>query len=659
MIYTTLALTFVAAMAAASHPPALHVNLEPNEQLAASGRLVVGWGLHATRTVTQHAFRLKLETRRSGSSIMDQLGVFACAPSSTYDCSQSDSIPLEEVVGFALAGGTTYAVSVQVHGTTNGSSTVVPGSWSPRFYFATALPSNATTMGGAVAVWAANATQNFVLFRRPFTAATLATGAVQEHLLTITAHGVPNRMRKAGANASKLLGAYKLWVNGMPVSAGPGRPTGTNSTIQEPALLYDTVNVTALLRGNGDENVIAIQSFYWNNGQEINVLPDTLQISDDENDYGGIMVLLRSGNIGDAGSIVAATGDTDWLAYDFGDRALLKSAEPPGCQLCCKSKKDTCEFCTITGGRFQLMHERWNVSALPSGWMLPGFAQTSAADGWSTPMPRAVPFPKLAPKRARAISLVDHTPATIRAVTPTGMGDFECAPDDANSAASNVCGPGVAAALFESEPGAPPGLDGAPRIATYCYVVDMGSMIQGGINITFRKSAAGHVVSVIASELLVGMNGGVGHPLTGEVQKNGTDESVHYDQWILMAGQQTVVSHEYIVARFWQVNNAPEPPSDSIVQGWKVWYPLDGGPESSRGRAAHAHAHAHAPDMAGTPPAPLSRLRAEGDLDGSKVGQTFIETSSTALNSVWELCRFTGRSKSFCWVSTENLLEAH
>lgn len=86
---------------------------------------------------------------------------------------------------------------------------------------------------------------------------------------------------------------------------------------------------------------------------------------------------------------------------------------------------------------------------------------------------------------------------------------------------------------------------------------------------------------------------------------------------------------------------------------------LDHDPSSppSSTHAAHAHAHAHAPDLAGTPPAPLSRLRAEGDLDGSKVGQTFIETSSTALNSVWELCRFTGRSKSFCWVSAENLLE--
>jgi hypothetical protein len=38
-------------------------------------------------------------------------------------------------------------------------------------------------------------------------------------------------------------------------------------------------------------------------------------------------------------------------------------------------------------------------------------------------------------------------------------------------------------------------------------VVDMGVIIQGGINVTFSKGVAGHRVSVIASELLIGMNG--------------------------------------------------------------------------------------------------------------------------------------------------------
>ena len=93
----------------------------------------------------------------------------------------------------------------------------------------------------------------------------------------------------------------------------------------------------------------------------------------------------------------------------------------------------------------------------------------------------------------------------------------------------------------------------------------------------------------------------------------GTDESVHVDHWTLVAGEQTVVSHEYIVARFWQVVGAPEPPSSETVRGWKVWYPMN------------------SPQNADAP-------------DDSHTGQTMISSSSEELDAVWELCRFTGRT---------------
>lgn len=117
-----------------------------------------------------------------------------------------------------------------------------------------------------------------MLLRRSFT-----TASEGEHLLHVTAQGVPNRMPGAGANATKLLCSYKLWVNGVSVSAGPGRPTGANSTIQSPALLYDTVNVTSLLRfGGKQENVIAVEAFYWNEAQEkaeVSVLRCSVQVA--------------------------------------------------------------------------------------------------------------------------------------------------------------------------------------------------------------------------------------------------------------------------------------------------------------------------------------------------------------------------------------------
>jgi hypothetical protein len=86
-------------------------------------------------------------------------------------------------------------------------------------------------------------------------------------------------------------------VNGVPLSAGPGRPIGDGSTIQAPALLYDTLNVTSLLRWGGAENVIAVESFYWDERQEKAQLPrSTVHVGPepDPGDRGGVLVLLRS-----------------------------------------------------------------------------------------------------------------------------------------------------------------------------------------------------------------------------------------------------------------------------------------------------------------------------------------------------------------------------
>eukprot|EP01045_Picozoa_sp_COSAG04_P022560 COSAG04_NODE_2567_length_3916_cov_3.837831_3_plen_550_part_00 len=58
------------------------------------------------------------------------------------------------------------------------------------------------------------------------------------------------------------------------------------------------------------------------------------------------------------------------------------------------------------------------------------------------------------------------------------------------------------------------------------------------------------------------------------------------------------------------MDNAPEPPSTAKIAGWKTWYPMDG---------------------------------AEDAPDDSQAGQTQIKTSSSALDAVWELCRYTGR----------------
>lgn len=568
----------------AATPPAptgVHINREPNEQLAAQGPLHLGWHLPPGFRGPQRSFWVRLQ--QNGKKSTDH----ECKPSADIpSCSQSDGILLDALTS-KLAPGSSFALSVRAIDSTGEIS-----AWSVPTHFATALPPGPWP-GGAVPVWAKDPMQNFVLFRRSFE----ATG--EEHLLHITAHGVPMRKKNAGANATKLLCAYKLWINGLPVSAGPGRPTGQGSTIQVPALLYDTVNVTSMLRV-GEENVIAVQSWYWTNEQEQAEVPGTVAVQGDHGDRGGVLAVITARD-----RVVAATGDPHWRAYSRGDAALLRAAPPPGCKQCChQSASDPeayCEFCTITGGRFQLMHEHWNASALPMHWQLPGFVPHNTVD-WAVPQPTATPFPRLAPKGARAIALVHHTPKMIRAITPSGVGSFLCKQRDFSTP---VCGWN---STLEAE--AQTARTGANTDATYCYVVDMGTIIQGGINITFNNGVAGHRVSVIASELLIGMNG-FNSP-TGAVQPNGTDESVHYDQWTLAAGKQTIVSHEYIVSRFWQVMNSPEPPSAAAIQGWKVWYPMNS-PEGDARNDSHA-------------------------------GQTMIHSSSEELNSVWELTRFTGRT---------------
>lgn len=227
-------------------------------------------------------------------------------------------------------------------------------------------------------------------------------------------------------------------------------------------------------------------------------------------------------------------------------------------------------------------------------------------------------FPRLAPKGARAIALVHHAPKAIRAVTPSGNGSFRCPAGGSRALPVPVCGWNAS-----DERSAEAEANVSGEALTYCYVVDMGTIIQGGLNITFRHGAAGQRVTVIASELLVGMNGF--HEWSGAVQPNGTDESVHYDQWTLAsAREQTIVTHEYIVARFWQVIGAPEPPSADSIQGWKVWYPMNKPSPPAKG------------GLVAGPSVPPP--------DDSHAGQTTIHTSSDDLNSVYELCRFTGRT---------------
>ena len=188
-----LAAMVVGAVSTAAAPPAptrVHINREPNEQLAAEGPLHLGWQLPPDFVGVQRTFWVRVQQQHHDEQVTTD---HECQPSQAIaSCSASDGILLETLAG-KLASGTSFAVSVRVVDSVGGIST-----WSAPTHFATALPPGPWP-GGAVPVWAANQLQKFVLFRRSFE----ANG--DEHLLHITAHGVPMRMNHAGANATKLL----------------------------------------------------------------------------------------------------------------------------------------------------------------------------------------------------------------------------------------------------------------------------------------------------------------------------------------------------------------------------------------------------------------------------------------------------------------------
>ena len=161
----------------------------------------------------------------------------------------------------------------------------------------------------------------------------------------------------------------------------------------------------------------------------------------------------------------------------------------------------------------------------------------------------------------------------------------------------------VAAASFRLLP---------PSASGSCYVVDFGAIIQGGINATFANGKDGQQVTVFAGETL---------NLDGTVKwwEDNLNDTNYRDVWTLRDGQQTITSHEYKEARYWQVCNAPEPPTQALICGWRVWFPL-GAVESRQ----YTHAAVPAVPEAWDPAV-----------------FTSVTTSSPKLNSVWELCRYT------------------
>ena len=330
-------------------------------------------------------------------------------------------------------------------------------------------------------------TQQLVLLRRPFLFRPRGpAGRRRDAVLHITAQPIPNRLggpRHGGSLASKLLCAYKAWVNGVPLGVGPGRPTGANSTREDPALLFDSVDVSAYLhRDAGRENVLAVESFYWTAAQEARQVGcppgesafcaggrSTDLDPTNPRDVGGVLAWLDDGA---GGAPLLHTGDGGWSVWGGGDRALSVDHG-------------------VTNGQYHQPHEFYDMRHYPdyawrSAAALP--PPSSGAAGWVAPH-IAPPFTRLSSKGIPGIRMETVAAASFRALQQRGEG---------------------------------------------CYVVDFGAIIQGGLDVTFLHGEAGQCVGVFAGEVLYA---------DGSVKwwEDDLNDTEYRAVWTLRDGEQRIV----------------------------------------------------------------------------------------------------------------------
>ncbi len=203
-------------------------------------------------------------------------------------------------------------------------------------------------------IWAAGDTAHFALHRLVVTPAALATASpVSRAVAFVTAQQAP-----------KLLGAYKLLLDGVVVGIGPGRGDAmTNLTGQGRRVPYDALDVSAAVAGLavGQDWVVGLQC-YAAQGKGAVLLEMHLQHHD--------------GSV----SVVATGPGLGWTSFSA-DRAF---GQPT----------------TTAEGGYGAPQENQDAALLPTGWALPGFTPTAA---WA-PSAAAPPIPTY-PKPALALNV--------------------------------------------------------------------------------------------------------------------------------------------------------------------------------------------------------------------------------------------------------------
>lgn len=403
----------------------------------------------------------------------------------------------------ALSAGSSFAVSVGV--TLEGNSAV----WSDPMPFHTQLQPSQYMQSAPM--WAPNRSAEFVMLRREVHE--LAMPWQQQVFLGISAKPSPDWHYPHSRNTSHLLCAYKLWVNGVPLGAGPGRVVGNaiehnysggGYQLLRPPIPIDTYNLTSLAKA-GKGVTIAIEAYYRSCSA---VSGQNCSLVDADDDRGGVVTVLHDGD----GKVLDG-GAESWKAFDataafnphFG-----KSGIGAG------------------GGPYSQPHEDIDLRLYPHGWRSDGFDDES--DGWSAAEARpAFAVASLAAKEALPVSLRNFPAASFEILSKT--------------------------------------TDAMTGGDSYHYIIDYGKNFQGHVNISFASGTAGQQVNVSLGE----------QRTATAVVSHAESRNVWIDTWTLAgSGADSFVPHEYSEFRWAEVVGAPEPPTHDTVSGWMVHYPFDG-----------------------------------------------------------------------------------
>jgi hypothetical protein len=184
----------------------------------------------------------------------------------------------------------------------------------------------------AIPIWISNETSNFALFSSPEFSLRLPNFITAT--IYFSALGSPRQPR--GTVQSKLLGAAAIYVNGILVTAGPGHNVPTNSTG------IRTADVTAFIRGNGNNNVIGVSCFWAREFAQFSPVPGGPRLS---------VTLVVIDSIGSY-SVLGTT--TSWMSL-AADTVFNPTGEVDG------------------SGWYPMPNENLNRNAYPLGWSSPQF----------------------------------------------------------------------------------------------------------------------------------------------------------------------------------------------------------------------------------------------------------------------------------------------